>query len=68
MRNPERIEGFCNRLAIAWRKFPDLRFGQLIWNCFNEMANEGTDPFFPEDEEMISYIERLINEWSGNGN
>ena len=29
MRDPERIDKFCERLAKAWENYPDWRFGQL---------------------------------------
>lgn len=55
MRDPNRIQKFCNRLARAWEKVPDWRFGQLMVNALGEMPK---DPFFPEDDEMIEYIEK----------
>lgn len=57
MRNPDRIDEFCTRLAAAWHKLPDWRFGQLMLNCLGDMAGSGRDPFFPEETEMIEYIE-----------
>lgn len=60
MRDPKRIRGFCNRLATAWESAPDLRFGQLICNAFGEMASRGRDPFFPEDDKMIEFIESYM--------
>ena len=59
MRDPKRIRKFCNRLAAAWENLPDWRFGQLMVNALGEM---GKDPFFPEDDEMIQYIERYVAE------
>ena len=57
MRDPKRIKDFCDRLAVAWENnVPDWRFGQMICNVFGEMAIE-QDPFFPEDDKMIEYIE-----------
>ena len=56
MRDPKRIDKFCWRLAEAWKKVPDWRFGQLMVNCLGSMD---TDPFFPEDDEMIQYIEKF---------
>lgn len=55
MRDPKRIKKFCDRLAKVWENVPDWRFGQLICNALGEM---GKDPFFPEDDEMIEYLER----------
>ena len=57
MRNKNRIQEFCNRLARAWEMVPDWRFGQLMVNALGEM---GCDPFFPEDDEMIEYIEKFV--------
>ena len=53
MRNPDRIDKFCNELAEIWKKVPDWRFGQLITNVLGKMQSEGRDPFFPEEDEMI---------------
>lgn len=55
MRDPNRIQKFCNRLAQAWRNVPDWRFGQLMVNALGEMD---VDPFFPEDDKMIEYLEK----------
>ena len=60
MRNPDRIYPFCNRLAAAWMELPDWRFGQLMCNLLGDMAGNGRDPFFPEEDEMIDYIEQYI--------
>ena len=57
MRDPKRIRKFCDRLATAWECLPDWRFGQLMVNALSEM---GHDPFFPEDDEMIEYIENYV--------
>ena len=57
MRDPKRIREFCNRLAAAWEQVPDWRFGQLMCNALGEMVAQGTDPFFPEEDKMIEFIE-----------
>ena len=58
MRDPRRIDTFCDRLAIAWKNVPDLRFGQFMCNVLGEFAHETKkDPFFPEEDELITYIE-----------
>ena len=60
MRDPKRIRKFCNRLATAWEALPDWRFGQLMMNVLGEMSHGGRDPFFPEEDEMIEYIEKYV--------
>lgn len=58
MRDPARIDEFCNRLAAAWKHdVPDWRFGQLMYNLFDSL---GKDPFFIEDDQMIDYIESYL--------
>lgn len=61
MRNPDRIDEFCERLAKAWKNFPDWRFGQLMVNVLSEMMAQGRDPFFPEEDEMIRFIEEYCH-------
>lgn len=57
MRDIKRIRKFCNELADIWEENTvDWRFGQLICNVFGQMAAEGRDPFFPEEDEMIKYF------------
>ena len=58
MRDPKRIQAFCNRLARCWETVPDWRFGQLIVNVFGALDK---DPWFPEDDKMIEFIEGYFN-------
>ena len=58
MRKIGRIDEFCERLAVAWKNVPDQRFGQLMYNILNDMVAKGRDPFFPEEKEMIEFIEQ----------
>ena len=65
MRDPKRIQKTCARLASAWSLLPDWRFGQLMSNIFANMKSEGKDPFFPEDDSMIEYIEQYVEKITG---
>lgn len=61
MRDKNRIYKFCNEFADVWaNNVPDWRFGQLICNVFGQMAGEGRDPFFPEENEMIQYFKKYF--------
>lgn len=62
VRDPKRIDAFCDRLKEVWKKVPDWRFGQLVVNVLNSMMSSGRDPFFPEDEEMIAYFEKYFHD------
>lgn len=54
MRDPNRIQPFCNELAELWSNWPDLRFGQIMYNISKYLEIEHRkDVFYMEDEELI---------------
>ena len=55
MRDPKRIQAFCNRLARAWETVPDLRFGQIVALIQSDGCGDG---FYDEDDKMIERIEK----------
>ena len=58
MRNPNRIDKFCQELAEIWKtNCPDWRFGQFIINVFSSFS---IDPFFPEEDKMIELIKEFF--------
>ena len=59
MRSRDRIKPFCDRLALAWERCPDLRFGQLIVNAYSSSKR---DPFFIEDDDSLKMIETFTRE------
>ena len=63
MRDPARIDELCDRLKVAWMKLPDWRFGQFMINCLGSMNAQGRDPFFPEEPEMIEFIEKCAEKY-----
>ena len=58
MRRKERIGPFLERLKAVWELVPDWRFGQLMCNT---LGSCGMDPFFVEDDMLISAIEKCMN-------
>lgn len=58
MRDINRIYPYTTRLAEVWRKVPDWRLSQLLVNYCRYI---GTDPFYMEDEEFISGLEKFIS-------
>ena len=63
MRDKKRIRKFCDELATIWEdNCPDWRFGQLMCNVLGDMAGNGRDPFFPEEDEMMKYFNKFFNE------
>lgn len=58
MRSPDRLDEFYDRLKAIHKEYvPDWRFGQFMMNILGEMSSSGRDPFFPEEKEMIEFIE-----------
>ena len=67
MRDPNRIDEFCDELKELWHKVPDLRFGQLMSNVLGAVYTKtGHDPFYIEDTEMLSSLKKILNEWAPN--
>ena len=59
MRDKNRIDIFCRALAEVWKKFPDLRFGQLMTIVQRALGNE-QKWFYIEDEELLKKIKKYI--------
>ena len=48
-RNPERISKVLRELERIWKKHPDWRLGQLVFNI------AGKDPFYIEDYDLVKW-------------
>lgn len=63
MRNPNRLNYFYDELRkIHTKYFPDWRFGQFCSNFFGWLYSSHIDPFFPEEDEMIKYLKRYVED------
>lgn len=61
MRDPKRIDEFCEELKKIWHQVPDWRFGQLIVNALGEIqTKEKRDVFFVEDDKMLEELKELF--------
>lgn len=56
MRDLNRIDCILDRLGVIWKKFPDLRLGQLVLNVWQDPSM-----YYVEDEEFINEIESFYN-------
>lgn len=62
MRDPKRIDEFCEELKKMWHQVPDWRFGQLMSNALGEVyAKKNRDIFFIEDDEMLEDLKELFS-------
>lgn len=62
-RNPERIDLILERLKVAWKKYPDMRLGQLLVVCTESSNIAGV-----EDDDLLAGIERYIKSMPDIGN
>lgn len=69
IRNPERLDKFYLQLCeIHKNSFPDWRFGQLCSNFFGWLVSEKKmDLFFPEEDQMITYLKEYCGEENNSG-
>ena len=54
MRDINRIDLILDRLKTLWKKYPDLRLGQLILNVLQDPVL-----YYIEDEELINLLEKF---------
>ena len=57
MRDPKRIDKFCETLKVYWHMVPDWRFMQLVCNL---QAQIGSDGFYLEDDQAMELIEQML--------
>lgn len=63
MRDPNRIDKFCDELNKLWHKVPDWRFGQFILNIERACrVNEGKNVFYIEDDDMLKIMKDYFKE------
>lgn len=55
MRDPERIPEVLSEIDKVWRKYPDLRLGQLL--VILQGHSEFNSVFYMEDDELVRVIE-----------
>lgn len=56
MRDPERIDKTLEELKKIWKKYPDLRLGQLILNAAKDPAL-----YYLEDKQLIEILKEVYN-------
>lgn len=64
MRNPERIEPLLIELTKLWKRFPDMRLGQLIYNAVSP-KEPCPAIFYIEDDVLLEKLAASIKKWEG---
>ena len=62
MRDPARIPEMIELLGELWRRFPDQRLGQLVYNAARVHHPNVDDVFYIEDRSLMEGIARLLGE------
>lgn len=57
MRNPDRIDEIILEVARLWKKYPDLRLGQLLCNVLRDPAL-----YYVEDADLIAALKEYYGE------
>ena len=54
MRDPKRIDVILQEISVIWRKYPDMRLGQLIGNVL-----EGPSLYYVEDDSLVKALKDM---------
>ena len=64
MRDPKRIDKFCDLLKELWKRVPDWRFGQLISNLGRQFRSDFERTpgalFYMEDEAFLEELNIIL--------
>lgn len=55
MRDPKRIGRVLSALEHYWRRYPDLRLGQIVGNFSGDI-----DPYYFEDDRLAEALEAAM--------
>jgi len=57
MRDINRIKPFLEKVGELWKRVPDWRFGQLMYNFLSEIG----DPFYLSEDEFIEKLDKYLS-------
>lgn len=61
MRNPDRLDDlYAQLMKLHKEHFPDMRFCQFWLNVLGYIQSVKYDPFYLEDDELLSCVEAYI--------
>lgn len=59
MRGPKRIDDILDILKVIWKKYPDMRFFQLI-ESIESKTEKFKDLFYMEDDEIKKLLLEIM--------
>lgn len=57
MRDINRIDPFLEKIGELWKRVPDWRFGQLMYNFLSEIG----DPFYLSEDEFLKKLDEYLS-------
>lgn len=64
MRDINRIDDFCKKLAKYWKLYPDFRFCQMLMNVLD---GTNIDPWFLEEDQVLKLFEEFFARYKKKG-
>jgi len=61
MRDPARIKTVLATIEELWTRYPQLRLGQLIGNCFHT-----EDIYYIEDRKLVEKLKETYDQTNSN--
>lgn len=60
MRDPDRISPMMDLVETTWKRYPDMRLGQFMYNIFYlyqvDRGLSTRDSFYIEDDDFYSWL------------
>ena len=60
MRDPKRINPILQKFEKVWNQYPDIRFGQLVFNLLSN--SKCKNMFYIEDTDFEIILDNIIND------
>lgn len=57
VRDINRIDPFLEKIGELWKRVPDWRFGQLMFNFLSEYG----DPFYLSEDEFLKKLDKYLS-------
>jgi hypothetical protein len=59
MRDPKRMRKILGEIYRIWKKYPDMRYGQLMFNLYYIFDTRSYDHYHVEDSDFLEWLEKF---------